>query len=196
MRRHESDTHRRLQCVHGGEVSADRIIERILVREGGWSDRPNDHGGATNWGITLPFLSDRLGRPATIEELRALTREQSAGHYRDWLTATRLDGLCHYDADSSMADAVIDWAVQSSQSAAVKLLQRALGFTGSDVDGVLGSQTFAAYDAVVDPWAVVRGIVTQRVQHRVRKVVADATQLEFLMGWVNRDLSFLFGVGK
>lgn len=173
-------------------MSAERIIDRILTREGGWTDRPNDRGGATNWGITLPFLSDRLGRSATVDELRALTREQAAAHYRAWLAETKLDGLCHYAPDEGMADACIDWAVQTTPAKAIKVLQQALGLKGADVDGVLGSQTLAAYDAIGEPQAVLRGIVTQRVQYRVRRVVSEPSQLEFLMGWVNRDLGFLF----
>ncbi len=59
------------------------VIDDILKAEGGWTDRAEDRGGATNFGITLPTLSDWLGRPATVEDLKALTEEDARALYAD-----------------------------------------------------------------------------------------------------------------
>ena len=47
------------------------IIDALLNVEGWpqYTNRPSDKGGPTKGGITLPALSEYLGRPATIEEL-------------------------------------------------------------------------------------------------------------------------------
>jgi len=50
--------------------------------EGGWSDHAADRGGKTNWGITQATLSAYLGRPATANEIRNLTKEQAKTIYR------------------------------------------------------------------------------------------------------------------
>ena len=170
---------------------SEAIIDRILVSEGGASNQASDYGGLTNFGITLPWLSDRLGRDATPAELLALTREQAKTHYLDWLKSTRLIDLCQYAADLPMAGCVIDWAVQTTPIKAVKLLQTALGFTGADIDGILGNQTLAAYDGVTDPQTVVTAMVKLRIRHRVRVVKQDQSQVTFLQGWLERDMSFL-----
>lgn len=49
--------------------------------EGGWSDHEADRGGKTNWGITQATLGRFLGRPATADEIRALTKAQAKAVY-------------------------------------------------------------------------------------------------------------------
>lgn len=176
---------------------ADSIIERIIVREGGTSDDPNDAGGLTRFGITLPFLSDYLGHPATPKELLALSREDAAMVYLSWMQRTRLVDLCTVrSGDTSipertrLVDCVVDWAVQRTSVMAVKLLQTCLGATGSDVDGIVGPLTIASLNASTDA-DVRRCYAKARIAHRVRKVKQDTSQLEFLSGWITRDLLFL-----
>lgn len=170
---------------------AAAIVDRILDLEGGASNQASDYGGLTNFGMTLPWLSDRLGRDATPQELLSLTREQAKTHYLNWLDQTKLSSLCHHAADFPMAACVIDWAVQTNPVKAVKLLQTALGFAGADIDGTIGPQTLAAYDAVPEPSKVVLAMVKARVYQRVRVVKNDVSQLTFLAGWISRDMSFL-----
>ena len=50
--------------------------------EGGWSDHKADPGGKTNLDITQATLSSYLGRPATVKELRGLSRAEAQTIYR------------------------------------------------------------------------------------------------------------------
>lgn len=113
----------------------DDIISEILEREGGWVDRAEDRGGPTNKGITLPTLSDWLGRPATVFELKALSDEDARSIYLDryvykpgfnLIGSQRLLGL------------VVDCAVNHGITGATEMFQRALGVKD---DGVLGPKT-------------------------------------------------------
>jgi lysozyme family protein len=54
----------------------------VLRHEGGWSDNPNDKGGATMKGVTLATFSDYLGRKATKTELRNISDVQLQEIYR------------------------------------------------------------------------------------------------------------------
>lgn len=53
-----------------------------LKYEGGYVNHPRDPGGPTNLGVTIATLSHELGRKATVEEVRALTREAAGEIYR------------------------------------------------------------------------------------------------------------------
>ena len=56
-------------------TSDEQIIEDIvLVNEGSFTDNPVDPGGPTNFGVTLHTYSGFLGRPATTDELKAMTQ--------------------------------------------------------------------------------------------------------------------------
>ncbi len=54
-----------------------------LEHEGGYVDHPRDPGGPTNMGITIATLSRALGRAATVDDVRGLTREKAAAIYRE-----------------------------------------------------------------------------------------------------------------
>ena len=60
----------------------DAILSAVLQFEGGFVNDPRDPGGATNRGITQRTLSQRLGRKATVTEVRNLSRETAADIYR------------------------------------------------------------------------------------------------------------------
>jgi lysozyme family protein len=49
------------------------IKKSVMKTEGGFSNNPDDKGGATNKGITLQTYSQFLGRPASVEELKNIS---------------------------------------------------------------------------------------------------------------------------
>ena len=63
----------RVECI------INEVIERF---EGGYSNHPADRGGPTNMGITQATLSEYLGRPASVDEVRSLSRAQAVAIYR------------------------------------------------------------------------------------------------------------------
>lgn len=176
----------------------ESIVERILAREGVDSNNSADHGGLTRFGITMPFLSDRLGHDASTSDLLTITRDDAKRLYLAWLSATRLTDLLtirHQDtviADRvRLVDCVCDWAVQRTPVKAVKLLQTLLGFHGANVDGIIGPQTIDALNAQLTDDTLRVAYVKERIAHRARTVKSDVSQVEFLLGWLNRDMGFL-----
>lgn len=62
-------------------TQADDFIGRLIKREGGFVNDPDDRGGATNMGITQDTLSKYLGKKASIEDVRGLKEETARDIY-------------------------------------------------------------------------------------------------------------------
>ena len=115
-------------------------IPIILNSEGGYVNNPRDPGGPTNLGITLNTLSGWLGRPATVDEIKALTPEDAAAIYQ-----TNYYNPVHGpDLPDGVDLMAFDTSVNSGPGRAIILLQTALGVKA---DGLFGPMTLAAAKA-------------------------------------------------
>jgi len=63
-------------------VNEDQIIAEIIQREGGFSDRTADRGGATNFGITIQTLAAWRKKPVTVDDVKKLTPAEATEIYR------------------------------------------------------------------------------------------------------------------
>jgi lysozyme family protein len=117
--------------------SFERALALVLELEGGFVDHPRDPGGATKFGITRATLAEARGRPASVADIRALTRAEAAAIYRRlyWREAG-CDAL-----PPGLDLATFDLAVHSGPQRALRLLQ---GVLGLKQDGVVGPATRAA----------------------------------------------------
>ena len=151
-----------------------KCFEWMLKHEGGWSEHPNDPGGATNLGVTIGTLSDWLGRPATKAEVRALTRDDVEPIYKQrYWDACQAD-----DLPAGIDHAVVDFGVNSGPRRAIIGLQRALGVAD---DGVIGPITLAAAKSA-HPLGIVRKVCAGRL-HFMRQL---STWPTFGRGWQRR----------
>lgn len=162
----------------------DEIIADVLKREGGWVNDPADLGGPTNRGITLQRYSEKLGRPATIEELKKLTEKQAADLYReDFVVAPGFDRI----ADPGLANLMVDSGVHHGPEQATKWLQRALGVKA---DGKLGPVTLAAI-AGRDPEDLFQRVFAQRLRLMGSLITRRPEQFKFAAGWMDRMADYL-----
>ena len=118
--------------------TVDELLDEVIAREGGFVHQPADRGGPTKYGITQATLSEWLGRPATVEEIRQLDEETAREIYvARYLAGPRIDTL-----PSAIVGQVFDMAVNLGVRRAVRILQEVLGLAGLrvDVDGVIGPQ--------------------------------------------------------
>ena len=101
------------------------ILAGILRREGGFRHVPGDRGGATNFGITQATLGSwrKLGRPATPEEVRALTPAEASDIYRSEYIAG-WDRVPY----APLRAQLVDFGVNSGPQRASRWLERILGF--------------------------------------------------------------------
>ena len=67
------------------KTTFDDIIEEVLEAEGGFVNDPDDKGGATNFGVTQQSYSNFLGSPASVDDVRNMTRDEAKECYKkDW----------------------------------------------------------------------------------------------------------------
>jgi lysozyme family protein len=151
--------------------------------EGGYGDDPDDHGGATNCGVTQETYDDYRADcglpPRPVRDITALEiRDIYFNRY--WLPVGG-------DILPPGLDLVVfDTAVNMGVGRATKYLQRALGV---EADGVIGRITLNALKA--DEKAglipeVIDDIIFYRRDKYQRIVEKDSTQKKFLKGWINR----------
>lgn len=144
-------------------------VARVLRFEGGYTDDSaiGDRGGATNHGI-----SERAYPGLNIG---ALTREQAMALYRsDYWDRPRIGEL-----PDRIAIAVLDAAVNSGPSAAIRWLQAALGVAQ---DGIIGDQTLTAARAAED----VSRVLMRFNGARLRFLTGISSWPSFGRGWSRR----------
>ncbi len=172
----------RVECI------INEVIERF---EGGYSNHPADRGGPTNMGITLATLSEYLGRPASVDEVRSLSRAQAVAIYRSrYWNAAKIDLL-----PLALQPVVFDTAVNMGPATAIRLLQRTLGDLGRrvPVDGVNGKVTSGVAERAVAELGAAR-VVNAFCDHRKRRyldiIADDPTQDVFEGTWLRRCDSY------
>ena len=114
-------------------MNFDRAFDILLGHEGGFSDHPDDPGGATMWGITEAVAR----RNGYMGDMRMLSQGQAKDiakrEYWDKVKADNLPESVRFD--------VFDTAYNSGPEQAIRILQRAVG---THVDGKLGPVTLGA----------------------------------------------------
>lgn len=154
-------------------MAFEDALEAILRWEGGFSDHPNDPGGATNFGITIATLRAwRAPAPVTKEDVRHLTREEAIEIYRaNYWNECRCDEL-----PDGVALAVFDSAVNQGVMRARRFLQTAVGV---EADGIFGPITMGAVGAA-DQAELLDEFMARRAVH-----YASLTAI-FRLGWYRR----------
>ena len=167
-------------------MTLDEVLETVLDTEGWptYTVHPNDKGGPTKGGITLRTLESWRHHRCTRAELQRLSKDEALSILRRLYVDA--NGI-HKLTTISLQAQVIDDAVLSGPSLAVKDLQRTLDTVS--VDGIIGPQTLAAI-ATHDVEALGRRLAVTRTLRLARHVQSHPDQLVFLTGWLTRTLSF------
>jgi lysozyme family protein len=164
------------------EKSAQALIEGIVQREGGFVNNPNDAGGATKYGITIATLAAWRGSPVSVEDVRNLTVAEAAAIYeKRYIVDPGLDSVL----DPQLRELLVDFGVLSGPKRAVMGLQKALGFSDAECDGMFGPKSRAALAAVTNIKALFYAVKCERLEQLLR-ICANPTQSVFANGWANR----------
>lgn len=169
------------------------IVAAVTGVEGGFSDHPADPGGATNHGIT-----ERVARENGYEgDMRELPQARAEQIY-----ASRYVQIPQFDRIVARSPAaghkLVDIGVNTGQARAARWLQEALNqlsrggrdYPRVDVDGQIGPQTLAAYQALERKRGrvkacelVIKLLEAQQGAHYMRLEKPD-----FVVGWVDHRL--------
>lgn len=165
----------------------DQIVDIILKFEAGFVDNPADHGGPTNYGITAAQLGQSLGQstPASIDQVRNLTREEARAIYKERYIAK--PGF-NQVANAELRLVLVDSGVLHGPARAVRWLQQSLNISA---DGVFGPSTLKALAACADQAKLARQVLGLRFKSIADIVSSDRSQATFLRGWVNRAATLL-----
>lgn len=149
-----------------------------LQAEGGYVDDPADPGGATNRGITLATYRQWSDDPHFgISQIQDMTERTARAIYRSlYWNPLRADAL-----PAGVDLSVFDMGVNAGIWGSARLLQRALGFSGDELDGSIGPQTLGAA-AKCDARTLVDDLADQ--QSAYYRSLADFDT--FGAGWLNR----------
>lgn len=131
-------------------MSVEAMIERLLGREGGYVNHPDDRGGETIWGITRAVaLEEGYARP-----MRDMPRATAIHIYKQryWI-APRFDHVALHSR--TLAEELFDTGVNMGPAVAVQMLQRVLNalnrqqtdYADLKVDGHIGPATLGALQA-------------------------------------------------
>jgi lysozyme family protein len=135
---------------------------------------PGDEGGATAYGITLATLTGYLGKPCTPHDLAAMTQGTIQAIYATgYWTPPRCD-----DLPLGVDLMVFDFGVTTGPRTSARMLQKALGLSGAEIDGWVGPQTMALTKARPASALIVSLSVMQDVYYG-----SLAGAAEFDAGW-------------
>ncbi len=164
--------------------SSREVLDALIESEGGFVHHASDYGGPTNMGITLATLRRWRRGPVSIDDVKALTRDEALTIYREqYFQKTKIDQL-----PNTVQAAVLDDAVLSGPATAIKSLQRHL--RDAKVDGIIGPQTLSLITGVPSG-ELLTNLVRSRVERYCRIAQRDTSQVVFLVGWVRRAMRFL-----
>ena len=172
------------QCV---DSSIKAELAEILKREGWptYTNHPDDRGGPTKGGITLSTLRSWRGRNLLNEKaLKELKHDEALSIlYRRYVECNGINRL----SNTPLKYQVIDNAVLSGPYLAVKDLQKSVQVKE---DGIIGPMTLDAINKR-GHINVNRNLAINRSLRLAKFVQKNPNQLVFLVGWLNRCLSFI-----
>lgn len=163
----------------------DELITDVLKAEGWdtYTNRANDRGGPTKWGITLRAWGDFVKEPVSDYDIRNIDEEDARHFYRTaYVYGPKFDQL-----PEPLLSLAVDSGVNHGPRAATKWVQRAIG---ARQDGVLGPKSFATLH-YTDPLDIAMRVLASRIRLYGRLVTRDPSQAEFAHGWNNRAAKWL-----
>ena len=173
---------------------ADRLIEELIEREGGYVNHPNDKGGPTRFGIT-----EAVARAHGYSGAMALLpREEAVAIYRRlyWLRP-RFDEIAK--RAPQVAAELFDTGANMGPAVATTFLQRALtalNRNGKDYpdlvpDGRAGPRTLAALDGFLEArgksggeTVLLRALEALQGERYLRLAERRPANETFLYGWL------------
>ena len=155
------------------EINLEIGLEFVFKWEGGYTNDPDDPGGATKWGIALNRIGRTLGMRK--KDIVGLTIQDAEKIYiRNYWEASRCDLI-----PTGLDVAMFDCSVNQGPTRAKKLLQKALHVK---MDGLIGPNTIASMTDRSDDPTLLRDFMVYRALH----YSGLAKFVKYGLGWFRR----------
>jgi len=155
----------------------------------GFSNHPDDTGGATMCGITLKTYSTyrkkKGQREPSVDDLKKIT-------LCEWLDVLKILYWDKMKADNIINQSIANLCVDNvwgSGAGYIKNIQRVLGVTA---DGIVGPKTLSAINGHPDKRDLFGKLWEKRRLFYVNLTVARPSNNTFLKGWMNRLYDFKY----
>lgn len=155
-----------------------QFLSFVLKWEGGFTDDPDDAGGATNLGIIqVEYDRWRKAKGLSRQSVRHITQDEARAIYRaNYWQPLRCD-----ETEWALAGAMFDCGVNMGNPTCVRLLQRIVGVIA---DGKLGPVTWRAI-LKFGAASLVKRLCDAR-EALYRRYALKGNQRKYLQGWLNR----------
>ena len=161
-------------------MTDEEILDEVVfpIEGGRYTNDPDDPGGPTRWGITIPVLSKHRGHPVTAWDIEHLTRNEAGEVYKSQFFSPFQ--LIHGDLRVN----AIDFGINAGVYRAAVILQEIVGAT---VDGKIGPET-AGRSATRDWNALYTGA---RVLFYEDLILRRPRSQKYRNGWRRRALAHI-----
>jgi len=158
----------------------DNVLNGIIASEGGFVNDPADHGGATNYGITLNTLRAQDGyEGATIDTIKSLDVEVAKLIY----TQTYVKPYVIL-SNPIVFSLCVNGAVQHGVSGMNKIIQNALGVSPDGILGKISQGKLLCNEA--SPAQFLAALVAGRLNYYASIIHKRPEQIKFACGWMRR----------
>jgi lysozyme family protein len=152
----------------------------VLKEEGGYSNTPGDHGGATNYGIIQrEYDVYRHGKGLPLQSVRAIGHDE----YREIYWQSYWWPHCP-TLPEGLDLSVFNINVNGGPGRGTRLLQQCIGIP---VDGVWGPQTDKAVAAIPDVIDIIQAFHDDERKFYQAIINHDPSQKKFASDWFGRN---------
>ena len=174
----------------------NECFQKVLNIEGGYSDHPSDKGGKTNYGITEGTLNAAYKAGLVKHnDIKKLTVNEAKTIYKiNYWDKSKCDEL-PIPLDYLVFDAAINHGIGGAGELLQKSINRIMKANIVKVDGAIGPLTLGAVDKYLNQYKsnctfplelLCHVFLLERVQRYNLAIAKDATQKDFIHGWLNR----------
>lgn len=163
------------------KITGHDAVQLVIENEKGFQDDPNDRGNWTSGKIGVGQLKGtKYGVSAMTYpnlDIKNLNLQAAVDlYYNDWWLKYKLDQI-----DPVIGYQVLDAAINHGAGNAIKFLQQAVGFTGKNVDGAIGTLTINATNKMQTAEVLIRFLA-----NRLQFMTDISTFDRYGKGWSRR----------
>lgn len=160
------------------DVKFQRVLHLVLNWEGGYVNRKEDPGGATNFGITQrAYDGYRHSRNLPLVQVKQIAQSEVEDIYRAFYWAPTHADEFPYPLALLLFDSAVEWGVHD---AFIKIVDASLGLPLIPAKALEFLKKKNLRQAVID-------ICNARIAARYKRIAQAPKSVIFLKGWLNRE---------